>query len=65
MSVSPGLYQSSIASHANMGTRICTLTLCPHDHQFVKRDALLEIEGEVQLKWERDHVFEVDAPQVH
>ena len=32
--------------------------------QFVKRDALLEIEREVQLRWERERVFEIDAPQV-
>ena len=32
--------------------------------QFVKRDALLEIEREVQLRWEKEHVFEKDAPQV-
>ena len=32
--------------------------------QFVKRDALLEIERECQLRWERERVFEADAPQV-
>ena len=32
--------------------------------QFVKRDTLLEIERECQLKWERDKVFQMDAPQV-
>ena len=32
--------------------------------QFVKRDALLEIERECQLRWERARVFDADAPQV-
>ena len=32
--------------------------------QFVKRDTLLEIERECQLRWERDGVFQMDAPQV-
>ena len=32
--------------------------------QFVKRDTLLEIERECQLRWERDAVFQMDAPQV-
>jgi leucyl-tRNA synthetase len=30
---------------------------------FVKRDTLLEIERECQLRWERDGVFRMDAPQ--
>lgn len=30
---------------------------------FVKRDTLLEIEKECQLKWEKERVFEQDAPQ--
>ena len=29
----------------------------------MKRDAILEIEREVQLRWEQERVFEIDAPQ--
>ncbi|KAK4178800.1 putative leucyl-tRNA synthetase, cytoplasmic [Triangularia setosa] len=29
-----------------------------------KRDTLIEIEKKYQLKWEEDHVFEVDAPSI-
>ena len=37
---------------------------CINHAQFVKRDAILEIERAVQQRWERERVFEVDAPQV-
>ncbi len=30
--------------------------------QFAKRDSLLEIEQEIQCRWEREGVFYVDAP---
>jgi len=32
--------------------------------QYAKRDAILEIEREVQRKWAADKVFELDALQV-
>ena len=49
--------------------RICigmyTKLFCFVFTQFVKRDTILEIEKEVQLRWEREHVFEIDAPEVN
>ena len=30
----------------------------------MKRDAILEIEKEVQLRWAKERVFELDAPKV-
>ena len=69
MSVSPSAlhHESFLASYYSHTVLLTTHTrynIMVLHHQFVKRDTLLEIEREVQLKWERDHVFEVDAPQV-
>lgn len=32
--------------------------------QFVKRDTIREIEKEVQRRWEKERIFEIDAPKV-
>ena len=39
------------------------MMLCPV-LQFAKREAIREIEKEVQRRWEQEKVFEIDAPQV-
>ena len=32
--------------------------------QFAKRDAIIAVEREVQQRWEKEAVFEYDAPEV-
>ena len=32
--------------------------------QFAKRDTIREIEKEVQRRWDKERIFEVDAPKV-
>lgn len=49
-------------------TPVCECLTTPYSSllsQFVKRDAILEIEKEVQLRWAKERVFELDAPKVH
>lgn len=38
--------------------------VCDLPVQFVKRDAIHDIEREVQQRWENERVFEIDAPKV-
>ena len=55
------VYQMPLILH--LLTSFLLLSIINHA-QFVKRDAILEIERAVQQRWERERVFEVDAPQV-
>lgn len=51
-------FQSSIPNRPNLKT----MTAAPEPKKTIKRDTLAAIEEEMQAYWEKEKVFEVDAP---
>ena len=55
--------RADVPSRRSSSATCAPVTLEPTEHaQTAKRDFLLDLERKYQAEWQRDRVFEVDAP---